>query len=244
MRRRSIAQRERDAIVKAWGNKCAYCKGSNGQFVIDHIVPVASGGTCDLENLCLACAECNGMKSDTRLPEMHEGLLLGVAARRARNIRKRLRNKMVAPKKKKDHLCIPTKDGGKWMFDYAQSASELVVFLEAILAEGVTEVIEGRGDFLPKRIVTRSKLLDEGFFVNLGISYEVGCKLIASVAHLLMNEGGWLMRGLSWGGVRHKKGGYTFNFYVSEQEILGFVDFVKRGIGKQSKEKRHEQHYI
>ena len=230
MRRRAITQRERKAIVKAWGNRCAYCKRSKGQLVIDHIVPVAGGGTCNLENLCLACAECNGMKSDTRLPEMQEGLLLGVAARKAESIRKQLRKKRVATKKNKGSVCIPSKDGGEWMFDYVESASELVVFLEAILAEGVTEVLEGRGDSLSERVVTRSKLLDEGFFAELGVSYEAGCKLIASVTHLLTNEGGWLMRGMSWGGVRHKQGGYTFNFYVSKQKILEFVAFVKRGI--------------
>ena len=31
-------------------------------FEIDHIIPIAKGGTDDLDNLCLACPECNRYK--------------------------------------------------------------------------------------------------------------------------------------------------------------------------------------
>ena len=47
---------------------CEYCQtsewfsGQAGQ--VDHIVPRARGGQTTLDNLCLACAACNGFKLD------------------------------------------------------------------------------------------------------------------------------------------------------------------------------------
>lgn len=48
--------------------RCEYCKTSewlSGQrHEIDHIIPRARDGKTNLDNLCLACATCNGFKSD------------------------------------------------------------------------------------------------------------------------------------------------------------------------------------
>lgn len=48
--------------------RCEYCKTSewlSGQrHEIDHIMPRAPGGNTSLDNLCLACATCNGFKTD------------------------------------------------------------------------------------------------------------------------------------------------------------------------------------
>ena len=47
---------------------CEYCQASewlSGQLCqIDHIIPQARGGASTEENLCLACAACNGFKLD------------------------------------------------------------------------------------------------------------------------------------------------------------------------------------
>lgn len=45
---------------------CAWCckRLSEKDVVIDHVFPVARGGTNDLENLTVSCARCNSMKSD------------------------------------------------------------------------------------------------------------------------------------------------------------------------------------
>lgn len=49
-------------------HRCEYCQTSewlSGQLCqIDHIVPQAKGGASTEENLCLACAACNGFKLD------------------------------------------------------------------------------------------------------------------------------------------------------------------------------------
>ena len=50
------------------GHRCEYCRTSewlSGQrHEIDHIFPRALGGESRLDNLCLACATCNGFKAD------------------------------------------------------------------------------------------------------------------------------------------------------------------------------------
>jgi hypothetical protein len=51
------------------GHRCEYCRAPeiifNSNFEVDHIVPVALGGTNDLRNLSLACAACNLYKSNS-----------------------------------------------------------------------------------------------------------------------------------------------------------------------------------
>ena len=89
--RRNIGSTERGLIAKAWNNKCAYCKTTEGPFDVDHIVPHSAFGTCDVDNLCWACSKCNAQKKATRLPIFHEGLLLGIALRRAGAIRAKLK---------------------------------------------------------------------------------------------------------------------------------------------------------
>ncbi|TQI72931.1 HNH endonuclease [Bosea sp. AK1] len=58
-------------IYRRDGYLCAYCKTVDGQFEIDHIVPVTRGGSNDPDNLCVACKPCNSSKGDRLLSEWH-----------------------------------------------------------------------------------------------------------------------------------------------------------------------------
>ena len=57
--RRQVAARDR--------NRCTYCQTSEVNsglpMTIDHIIPIAQGGSTTLQNLCLACRRCNETKS-------------------------------------------------------------------------------------------------------------------------------------------------------------------------------------
>jgi len=53
----------RKRIFARDGAVCRYCQTTDGPFHIDHILPVARGGTDREENLCVACAPCNFAKS-------------------------------------------------------------------------------------------------------------------------------------------------------------------------------------
>lgn len=41
--------------------ECAYC-GANGKLTLDHVIPLARGGSHRLENLVAACKSCNSRK--------------------------------------------------------------------------------------------------------------------------------------------------------------------------------------
>lgn len=51
------------AIGRRDGFTCQYCN-THHQLVIDHVIPIAKGGTNALENLQLLCCPCNSKKSD------------------------------------------------------------------------------------------------------------------------------------------------------------------------------------
>jgi 5-methylcytosine-specific restriction endonuclease McrA len=73
--------------------KCPYCERSiNGarETVVDHIVPLAKGGTSKMSNLCRVCVECNAKKSALTLNEFAtiEGLGYGRIVRHLRASKK------------------------------------------------------------------------------------------------------------------------------------------------------------
>ena len=61
------AQKHRQAVGDAQGWKCRYCGNDvsgKGRSALDHIVPVASGGSSEPDNLQILCRRCNVRKSD------------------------------------------------------------------------------------------------------------------------------------------------------------------------------------
>lgn len=57
-------------IIERDGPLCAYCGETAIPIHIDHIYPLSRGGSNDLENLTVACAQCNIEKSDHTLEEL------------------------------------------------------------------------------------------------------------------------------------------------------------------------------
>lgn len=49
-------------LAAFWGRLCVYCGASSQRLDIEHIVPLARGGSDDITNLTLACQGCNGKK--------------------------------------------------------------------------------------------------------------------------------------------------------------------------------------
>ena len=58
---RSLSARTRYEVLTRDGYRCTYCgaPAPEVRLHVDHIVPVAAGGTDELENLVTACADCN-----------------------------------------------------------------------------------------------------------------------------------------------------------------------------------------
>lgn len=55
-----------EAVAQRAGHRCEYCYAPealfNFPFEVEHIIPLASGGSNDLDNLALACRACNVRK--------------------------------------------------------------------------------------------------------------------------------------------------------------------------------------
>lgn len=76
-KRTQIGKKLRFDIFKRDGFKCQYC-GSfppNVMLEIDHITPVYSGGTNDINNLITSCFDCNRGKSKHELKKIPNSLL-------------------------------------------------------------------------------------------------------------------------------------------------------------------------
>ena len=71
----------RPDLVARDGECCVYC-GAVENLVVDHMIPLALGGDDDLENLALACKECNSGKSG-RTPELANLDILTPSAKHA-----------------------------------------------------------------------------------------------------------------------------------------------------------------
>lgn len=63
----------RQSILDRDGHACTYCGGTDEPFHIDHVIPVAKGGSDDPANLTVACAQCNLSKSDKSVQEWQNG---------------------------------------------------------------------------------------------------------------------------------------------------------------------------
>jgi hypothetical protein len=69
--RKALSEKTRFEVFKRDGFKCSYCGRSAPEVLlhVDHIEPVAKGGTNDIFNLVTACADCNAGKSDRPLDD-------------------------------------------------------------------------------------------------------------------------------------------------------------------------------
>lgn len=63
-----VSKSLRDRVRAIYDFRCGYCgvseAESGGELDVDHLRPVAHGGTDDLENLVYACVTCNRFKGD------------------------------------------------------------------------------------------------------------------------------------------------------------------------------------
>ena len=66
LRNRTLAYRQREAakarIRDRDGDRCFYCRTTGIPLWLDHVVPVAKGGSDEDSNLVLACPHCNCSK--------------------------------------------------------------------------------------------------------------------------------------------------------------------------------------
>jgi hypothetical protein len=59
----AVSKRTRFEVLRRDDNNCRYCHATDSPLTIDHVVPVALGGSDDPCNLVAACKDCNAGKS-------------------------------------------------------------------------------------------------------------------------------------------------------------------------------------
>lgn len=65
----AVPQKTKSFVFERDGKQCRYCGGVEGPFHVDHIFPVALGGSNDPENLTVACFSCNLSKGARLISE-------------------------------------------------------------------------------------------------------------------------------------------------------------------------------
>lgn len=111
-KRKGLSKRVRFAVFARDGFRCRYCGRQSDEvtLVVDHLLPVAAGGTDDPENLVTSCEPCNQGKAAivlseqppedplaelARQQELREQERLAEVARRAFEARQELRQMVV-----------------------------------------------------------------------------------------------------------------------------------------------------
>jgi len=61
----TVTKRTRYEVLRRDNFTCRYCRTADGELTVDHVTPVALGGTDDPSNLVAACRDCNAGKSST-----------------------------------------------------------------------------------------------------------------------------------------------------------------------------------
>jgi 5-methylcytosine-specific restriction endonuclease McrA len=68
MRRKDISNKKRQQLLHLSGRKCEYClcliDFIPDPYTIEHIIPIAKGGTNEVDNLAIACFGCNLFKQN------------------------------------------------------------------------------------------------------------------------------------------------------------------------------------
>jgi hypothetical protein len=61
----AVSKRTRFEVLRRDNHTCRYCRSKVNTLTIDHVTPVALGGTDDPSNLVACCLECNSGKAST-----------------------------------------------------------------------------------------------------------------------------------------------------------------------------------
>lgn len=98
----AVTKRTRFEVLRRDNHSCRYCHATDSPLTVDHVLPVALGGSDDPSNLVAACKDCNAGKSSTSPTEQlvadvkADDLRWNAALRRVASARARQRKKRLA----------------------------------------------------------------------------------------------------------------------------------------------------
>lgn len=136
----AVSKRTRFEVLRRDDHTCRYCGGKAPEvtLTVDHVLPVALGGTDDPTNLVACCHECNAGKSSTSpgeklVADVNEEALKWAAAR---EIALRKRAERIASEKKLAGAFLESWRG--WDKDLSQLPHDWEQSILGWLAEGIT----------------------------------------------------------------------------------------------------------
>lgn len=123
-KRKGVSNRVRFDVFKRDRFTCQYCGGRPPAVVlqIDHFIPVASGGTNDMENLVTSCQECNNGKSDGDLRQVPPSLEEQMTERRERAAQVEAYNQFLLEEREREQDTVEML--GRYWFNKASSPKD------------------------------------------------------------------------------------------------------------------------
>ena len=108
MARKAIGQKKRFEIFKRDGFICQYCGAHPPAAIlhIDHIVPVASDGSNDIDNLITACSKCNQGKGANDLGIAPQTVIEKSELLKDKEDQLKAYNKLLGSKKRRENKLI------------------------------------------------------------------------------------------------------------------------------------------
>jgi hypothetical protein len=185
--RKAISRRLRFEILRRDSNTCRYCHATDTPLVIDHVLPVALGGTDDPSNLVAACKDCNAGKTSTSpdaalVAQVDEDAVRWAAAMRLARDRalaaREAREQELAPLFDCWYHFVPSYKIGDWRWELPSNWAEVV---GGLLDAGLSAVLMGDA----MRIALTTRGVDDRFRYFCGIARNRLAELQAEAATLI-----------------------------------------------------------
>lgn len=110
----AVTKRTRFEVLKRDNYTCRYCRSTEGELTIDHVLPVALGGSDAPDNLVAACRDCNAGKSSASPDAALVADVSEDAIRWARAVKMAAEHELMKQEQRDDYVRQFLDAWGKW----------------------------------------------------------------------------------------------------------------------------------
>lgn len=110
----TVSKRTRFEVLRRDNYTCRYCRSADNPLRVDHVTPVALGGTDDPTNLVAACQDCNAGKASTSPDEHIVANVADDAIRWSKAIAQVARNRARATKRRDAYVQSFANEWSNW----------------------------------------------------------------------------------------------------------------------------------
>lgn len=188
--RKAISRRLRYEILRRDNYTCRFCRATDQPLTIDHLVPVALGGTDDPSNLVAACKDCNAGKSSSSPDAATVAQVDDDAVRWSRAVLTAAQRALRKQEELMDRLepfhdywysLVPNYKLGDWRWELPNNWASVIA---GLLAGGLPDPMVTEA----MRIALTTRGVDERFRYFLGITRNQLAELHQQAAEILAAE--------------------------------------------------------